>query len=53
MSERSETNKKQAKGKDPTEIIMSDLDFRKSFLDTISKIRRGKMKWHTYAEVFN
>lgn len=45
-------NLRRTKEKDPTEIIISDPDFRESLLDTVSKIRRGKMKWHTYDEVF-
>ena len=53
MSGRSETDKEQTKGKDATEIIISDPDFRESLLDTVSKIQSGKMKWHTYDEGFN
>ncbi len=45
-------NLKRAKENDPTEIIMADSDFRESLLDTISRIRSGKVKWHTYDEVF-
>ena len=45
-------NLKRTKEKDPTEIIIADPDFRKSLIDTISRIRSGKMKWHTYDEVF-
>jgi len=45
-------NLKRTKEKDPTEIIISDPDFRESLLDTVSKIKSGKMKWHTYDEVF-
>jgi hypothetical protein len=37
---------------EPTEIILADPNFKKSLLDTISKIRTGKMKWHKYDEVF-
>ena len=37
---------------EPTEIILADPIFRKSLLDTISKIRAGKMKWFKYNEVF-
>ncbi len=37
---------------EPTEIILSDPDFQESLLDTISKIRAGKMKWFKYDEVF-
>jgi hypothetical protein len=43
---------KRTKEQDPTEIIMADPDFRESLLSTMSKVRSGKMKWHTYDEVF-
>ena len=45
-------NLKRSKEGDPTEIILGDPDFRDSFLETISKIRSGKIKWHKYKEVF-
>ncbi|MGC2064377.1 MAG: DUF6364 family protein [Thermodesulfovibrionales bacterium] len=45
-------NLKRTKEKDPTEIIMADPDFRESLTSTVSKIRSGKMKWHSYDEVF-
>ena len=45
-------NLKRTKEDDPTEIIMADPDFRESLLQTISRIRSGKVKWHTYEEVF-
>ena len=45
-------NLKRTKEKDPTEIIMADPDFRESFVSTVAKIRNGKMKWHSYDEVF-
>lgn len=45
-------NLKRTKEKDPTEIIIADPDFRESLINTISRIRSGKMKWHTYDEVF-
>ncbi len=45
-------NLKRTKKNDPTEIIMADPDFRVSLLRTASRIRSGKMKWHTYDEVF-
>jgi len=45
-------NLKRAKEGDPTEIILSDPDFNKSLLQTISRIKSGKMKWHKYKEVF-
>ncbi|UCH94665.1 MAG: hypothetical protein JSV88_30980 [Candidatus Aminicenantes bacterium] len=45
-------NLKRTKENDPTEIIMADPDFRESLLQTISRIRSGTVKWHTYDEVF-
>ncbi len=45
-------NLKRAREGDPTEIILSDHDFNKSLLQTISRIKSGKMKWHKYKEVF-
>lgn len=45
-------NLKRTKENDPTEIIIADPDFRESLLQTISRIRSGKVKWHTYDEVF-
>ena len=45
-------NLKRAKENDPTEVILADPDFRKSLLQTISRIRSGKVKWFRYKEVF-
>lgn len=45
-------NLKRAREGDPTEIILSDPDFNKSLLQTISRIKSGKMKWRKYKEVF-
>lgn len=45
-------NLKRAKQNDPTEIIISDPAFNDSVLNSISKIKNGKMKWHSYEEVF-
>jgi hypothetical protein len=45
-------NLKRAKTDDQTEIILADPDFRDSLMETISKIRTGKVKWHKYKEVF-
>ena len=45
-------NLKRTREQDATEIIMADPAFRKSLLSTVSKIRSGKIKWHTYDEVF-
>lgn len=45
-------NLKRAKENSPTETILADPDFSDSLLATISEIRSGKMKWHTYDKVF-
>jgi len=45
-------NLKRSKDGDSTEIILTDPDFRDSLLETISKIRSGKIKWHKYEEIF-
>jgi len=45
-------NLKRTTEREPTEIILADPDFRESLLETISKIRAGKIKWFKYKEVF-
>jgi len=45
-------NLKRTSEQEPMEIILSDPAFSESLLDTISKIKSGKMKWHKYDEVF-
>ncbi len=45
-------NLKRVKEGDPTQIILADPDFRDSLLETISKIKSGKVKWSKYKEVF-
>lgn len=45
-------NLQRVKRQDPMEMILSDPDFKDSLLDTVSQIRSGKMKWHSYNEVF-
>ena len=45
-------NLKRAKEGDPTQIILADPDFRESLLETISRIKSGKVKWSKYKEVF-
>ncbi|MBI4654913.1 MAG: hypothetical protein HY752_07990 [Nitrospirae bacterium] len=45
-------NLKRTKDKEPTEVILTDPDFKESLLDTISRIRNGKVKWFKYDEVF-
>jgi hypothetical protein len=43
---------KRAKENDPTETILADPDFSDSLLQTIEKIKSGKVTWHSYDEVF-
>lgn len=45
-------NLKRNKECDPTQTILSDPDFTESLLETISKIKAGKVKWSKYEEVF-
>jgi hypothetical protein len=45
-------NLNRAKEGDPTQIILADPDFRESLLETISRIKSGKVKWSKYKEVF-
>ncbi len=45
-------NLKRAKENDPIEVILSDPDFKESLLETIERIRSGKIKWYDYKEVF-
>ena len=45
-------NLKRVREKDATETILADPDFKESLLNTISRIRSGKMKWLKYDEVF-
>jgi hypothetical protein len=45
-------NLKRVKEGDPTQIILADPDFRDSLLETISRIKSGKVKWSKYKEVF-
>jgi hypothetical protein len=44
-------NLKCVKENDPTEIIISDPAFNESLLNTISRIRSGKMKWHKISAI--
>ncbi len=37
---------------DPTDVIMSDPEFKKTVLDTIERTRTGDIKWYDYKEVF-
>ena len=43
---------KRFKGNDPTDTILSDPDFSDSLLETIARIKDGKIKWKGYDEVF-
>lgn len=45
-------NLKRTKESDPTEVILADPDFKESLLETISRIKSGKVKWLKYKEVF-
>ena len=45
-------NLKRTRTNEPTEIIISDPDFKNAFLETIAEIRSGKEKWYSYEEVF-
>jgi hypothetical protein len=45
-------NLKRTKENDPTEVILADPDFKESLLETISRIKSGKVKWFKYKEVF-
>ncbi|MDQ7823867.1 MAG: DUF6364 family protein [Candidatus Eremiobacteraeota bacterium] len=45
-------NLKRARENDPTEIIFSDPSFKETMLECLDKIRSGRMKWHSYKEVF-
>jgi len=46
-------NLKRSKESEPTDLIMADPDFRESLLDTVSRIRSGEVKWHSYDGVFD
>lgn len=45
-------NLKRTSEREPTEIILADPNFRESLLETVSRIRSGKVKWFRYKEVF-
>lgn len=46
-------NLKRSNEGNPTDIILSDPNFRDSLLETISRIRSGEIKWLSYKENFN
>lgn len=41
-------NLKRSREDDPTETVLSDPEFSRSLLKTLSQIKSGKMKWHKY-----
>jgi hypothetical protein len=43
---------KRNKATDPTELILKDPVFSESLMETLNKIRSGKMRWFSYDEVF-
>jgi len=45
-------NMKRLHDDDPTQIILEDPTFKESLLETLSRIRTGKVKWSEYEEVF-
>lgn len=45
-------NLKRLKGNDPTEIVLSDPDFRDGLLETMTRIQSGDVKWSRYDEAF-
>jgi len=45
-------NMRRVKENDPTEIILSDPDFRDSILETMTRIQSGDVQWSGYDEVF-
>ncbi len=45
-------NLKRIKESNPTEAILADPDFTESLLETISRIKSGKMKWSKYKDIF-
>jgi Family of unknown function (DUF6364) len=43
---------KRNKENDPTEVIIADPVFSESLLETIEKVKGGKVQWKSYDEVF-
>jgi len=41
-------NISRAKEEDPTEVIPADPNFKESLLNTISRIKTGKIQWHKH-----
>ncbi len=46
-------NLKRVKNNDITETIIADPDFKKSMLNTMSRIKKGNETWFSYDEVFD
>ncbi len=43
---------KRNKENDPTEIIIADPTFSESLIETIERIKEGRVSWKSYDEVF-
>jgi hypothetical protein len=43
---------KRNKENDPTEVIIADPVFSESLLETMEKVKGGKVQWKSYDEVF-
>jgi hypothetical protein len=43
---------KRNKENDPTEVIIADPVFSESLLETMEKVKAGKVQWKSYDEVF-
>ena len=43
---------KRNKENDPTEIIITDPAFSESLIETMERIKKGKVSWKSYDEVF-
>lgn len=45
-------NLKRTKEGNLTEVILADPDFTESLLETVARIKSGKVKWSRYEEIF-
>ena len=43
---------KRNKENDPTEVIIADPVFSESLLETMEKVKGGKVQWKSYDEIF-
>ncbi len=43
---------KRNKENDPTEVIIADPEFSESLIETMERIKGGKVSWKSYDEVF-